>query len=326
MSVDLETLAYTRVDSSPSLFHTTPWQKYGHRSRVDASPREFQRDAGLDWKVDTLPTYIKTEKGEEIETGKKALVRTSDMKILDTVGPNWNPVQNEEAFDFFQEFVEANDMRMDTAGSLRGGRHVFISAKMHGTFELFGGDTITGHLLFSLPHQYGKSYEIRQANVREICLNTLSTALRFDTALSMKKSHRTVFDPEAIKVAMGLAREESNSFQEMAQFLGSRRFNEETLYQYIANQFGTNDEGLTKKGKKVMELVDEQPGAEFAQGSWWQAFNAVTHFYDHHAGHAKEHELRTYNSLFGDANVKKRKAAASAITFAERSSRTLVPA
>lgn len=326
MSVDLETLAYTHVDESPSLFHTVPWQKYGHRSRVDASPREFQRDAGLDWRVDTLPTYVKTDDGEEIDTGRMALVRSSDNKVLDTVGQNWNPVQNEEAFDFFQEFVEANHMRMDTAGSLRGGRHVFISAKMHGDFELFGGDTITGHLLFSLPHQYGKSYEIRHANVREICLNTLSTALRFDTATSIKKSHRTIFDPESIKFTMGLAREDSNSFQKMARFLGTRRFNEETLYQYIADQFGEKDEGLTKKGIKVMDLVDEQPGADFARGSWWQAFNAVTHFYDHHAGHAKQDELRTYNSLFGDANNKKRKAAASAIEYAEKSRRMLVPA
>jgi len=54
----------------------------------------------------------------------------TDGKVLDVVGDDWNPVQNEEAFQFFSEYVLAGDMEMNTAGSLKGGRNVWALAKV----------------------------------------------------------------------------------------------------------------------------------------------------------------------------------------------------
>ena len=93
--------------------------------------------------------------GELVPTGQKSLVRSTDGKILTNVGENWTPVQNEEAFNFFGEYVLAGNMEMHTAGSLKGGQMVWALAKVKDSFELFGGDKVDSYLLFSNPHQYG---------------------------------------------------------------------------------------------------------------------------------------------------------------------------
>ena len=107
----------------------------------------------------------------------KALVRSSDNKVLTNIGQIWNPVQNEEAFEFFSEYVLAGDMEMHTAGSLKGGQMVWALAKVKESFDLFGGDKVESYLLFSNPHLYGKSIDIRFTPIRVVCNNTLSLSL-----------------------------------------------------------------------------------------------------------------------------------------------------
>ena len=60
---------------------------------------------------------------------KQTLVRSSDGEVLDIVGKGWNPVQNAELLNFFEEYVRAGDMQMHTAGSLNGGKMVEFTCK-----------------------------------------------------------------------------------------------------------------------------------------------------------------------------------------------------
>ena len=73
--------------------------------------------AGLNWKVEKIKAYAKVD-GKNIDVGRSALVRNIDNKILDIVSNDWNPVQNSEAFEFFNDFIAEGDMEMSTAGSL----------------------------------------------------------------------------------------------------------------------------------------------------------------------------------------------------------------
>jgi len=103
-----------------------PWHGLGTKVASDLAPSQIMQQAGLDWSVEK--ETMTTASGVEIE-GKKALVRSSDNKVLDVVGDNWNPVQNSEAFEFFSEYCLAGDMEMHTAGSLKGGQMVWALAK-----------------------------------------------------------------------------------------------------------------------------------------------------------------------------------------------------
>jgi len=130
----------------------TPWHGLGVPVSNDLTPVQMMEKAGLDWKVRELESFVEFD-GKRMPTGQKSLVRETDGRILTNVGENWNPVQNETAFEFFHEFVMSGDMEMNTAGSLKDGQMVWALAKVKDSFELFGKDRIDSYLLFSNPHQ-----------------------------------------------------------------------------------------------------------------------------------------------------------------------------
>ena len=121
----------------------TPWHGLGTKVPADLTPAQMLEAAGLNWTVEKVPAFAKVG-GKQVAIGQSALVRSMDDSILDVVSDDWNPVQNEEAFDFFNEFVAAGDMEMHTAGSLQDGKIVWGLAKVKESFELFKGDQIYG--------------------------------------------------------------------------------------------------------------------------------------------------------------------------------------
>jgi phage/plasmid-like protein (TIGR03299 family) len=294
-----------------------PWHKLGTPVGDDLTPEQIMKAAGLDWDVVKVDTFLPWN-GEMLPTGRQALVRETDGKLLTEVGPGWNPVQNSEAFDFFTDFVKAGDMVMDTAGSLKEGQIVWALADLKDGFTLFGGDEVKGYLLFSNPHQYGRSIDIKFVLTRVVCNNTLTVALNEKNRTSVKINHRTKFDANRVKQIMGLSHDKLENFKEAAEFLGSKQFAKPDLETYYGNLFGESkkeDKKLTRTGEKMLELIETQPGADFKKGSWWQAFNAVTYAVDHELGRSAD--TRMTSAWFGQGAKKKLDALNLAVKMAE---------
>lgn len=280
-----------------------PWHGLGTKVDPNLSPKEFQIVAGLDWRVEEVDSFVEFN-GRKIPTGQKALVRDVDGRVLTQVGKNWHPVQNDEAFDFFAEFVEAGDLEMHTAGSLKNGEIIWALAKATSSFTLFGGDTVEQYFLFSNPHQYGKSIDIRTTPTRVVCNNTLTMALSGAARNGVKVSHRKAFDAEEVKQLLGLADMKLDRYKEAAEYLGSKRLTDAVVKQYFGELLGTSNkvEGeLSRNGNRAMELLDTQPGAEYASGTLWSAVNAVTYLTNHEMGRSAD--TRMQSTWFG-ANQK----------------------
>ena len=116
------------------------------------------------------------------------------------------------------------------------------------------------------------------------------------------------------------------TYKEYAAFLGSKRYKKETLVEYYNTVFprtadkrvqdkALDIDTLSRNASLCYDALETQPGAEFAQGSWWQAFNSVTYITDHVQGRNSDNRL--YSSWFGGNQVKKRNALETAIKFAE---------
>ena len=75
---------------------------------------------------------------------------------------------------------------------------VWALAKVKDSFELFGGDKVDSYLLFSNPHQYGKSIDVRFTPIRVVCNNTLSMSLGMEADKSVRVGHRVEFDADAV--------------------------------------------------------------------------------------------------------------------------------
>lgn len=309
----------------------TPWHGLGVAVSNDLTPQQMMQKAGLDWTVEKHDSFVMFNDGfgglKHVPTGQQALVRSSDHKVLTNVGEGWNPVQNEEAFSFFNEFVLAGDMEMHTAGSLKDGKMVWALAKIKDSFDVLKGDQVDSYLLFSNPHQYGKSIDVRFTPVRVVCNNTLTFSLDQKVVNSVTMSHRSEFDPSKVKEMMGLAHEKFGKFREMSEFLSTKQFSMDSLIQYYNEVFprqfiGKKGKGatvqsyedLTSNAKKAFEVLETQPGAEFGKGTWWQAFNSVTYLTDHVMG--RDTDTRLASAWYGNNQARKIKAAEKAVEFA----------
>ena len=300
-----------------------PWHGLGKEVPADLTPEQMLEAAGLNWQVKKYPTFAILDENDPdsvIETGQSALVRTSDNKMLDVVSDDWNPVQNAEAFEFFNEFVMAGDMEMHTAGSLKNGQIIWGLAKVKESFELFKGDVIESYLLFSNFHKYGFSTDVRFTPIRVVCNNTLTLSLNSKVERMVKISHRKQFVAADVKDMLGIATDKLQKYQEMAAFLGSKKAKTESIVEYFERIFpvtsNNKEEGKRSKNANIaLSLIDTQPGAEYAQGSWWQPFNAVTFMTDHIVGRSVD--TRLTSAWYGYNKNLKTKALELAVEMAE---------
>ena len=294
-----------------------PWHGLGVEVPYDLTPEQMLEKAGLDWTVEKVDLFYGDGK---LVPGKKGLIR-SDGKYLDTIGDNWNPLQNQEAFEFFNDFVSEGDMEMHTAGSLEDGRRVWALAKVNDTFEVFKDDVVEQYLLFSNPHKYGLSIEVRMTPIGVVCNNTLTFALDKESDRMVRVHHRQEFDADTVKETLGVAKEKLETYKEAAMFLGSKKFTNENIVEYFNRVFprtsnkNADEENISRNAKTALEVIDTQPGAEFGRGTWWQAFNTVTYMTDHTMGRSED--TRLSSAWFGANRKKKVEALESAIEYAE---------
>jgi len=315
MSHEVETMAYAGQ---------VPWHGLGVSVSDDLTPAQMMQKSGCDWKVRKVPSFVRFG-GEKIKTGTEALLRESDNTVLSpSVGSNWEPIQNDEAFNFFNEFCLAGDMEMHTAGSLKDGKIVFVLAKIKESFDVLGKDQVDNYMLFSNPHIYGKSANIRMTPVRVVCQNTLNMSMGMESVNEAVINHRRAFNADAAKETLGIAHEKFEQYREAANFLASKRYTPDNLITFLNTVFPaantkrkivTEVSDLSTTAKKTLEVMDTQPGAELFPGTFWNALNAVTFMTDHQLGRTAD--ARMTSAWFGNNQARKLRAVNTALEMAE---------
>lgn len=301
-----------------------PWHGLGTKVPPDLTSDQMMDAAGLNWTVRKIPAFAKVG-DKNVDVGRSALVRNTDDKILDIVSNDWNPVQNQEAFEFFNDFIAASEMEMHTAGSLKDGKIVWALAKVKESFTLFKHDKVDSYMLFSNFHQYGFSTDIRFTPIRVVCNNTLSLSLSSDVDRQVKFNHRRKFEPDLAKLLLGIAADKLKKYKEMAAFLGSKKAKDEDVVEYFKRIFPVTSvkEGTDPKKEYsrnagiAMDTMETQPGHEFAPGTWWPVYNSVTFMTDHIVG--RSNDTRMASSWYGVNKNLKVKALELAVEMADAS-------
>lgn len=163
MSANVENMFYVRK---------APWHGLGTRVMEAPASKEALEIAGLDWKVLQEPIF--TGRDERVE-GYKANIRDSDRKVLGVVTDRYKVIQNEEAFAFTDELL-GEGVRYETAGSLQGGKKVWLLAHMPHEY-IITGERISPYLLFSNTHDGSGAVRVALTPIRVVCQNTLNLAL-----------------------------------------------------------------------------------------------------------------------------------------------------
>lgn len=162
MSANVETMMYVRE---------VPWHGLGTRVEEAPTSSDALKIAGLDWTIEGKPIY--DARGNEIH-GYKANTRSSDGAVMGIVGSRYTIVQNTDAFDFTDSLI-GGDVRYETAGSLRGGRQIWLLAKM--PEREIAGDAFEPYICFTNTHDGTGAVRACMTPIRVVCNNTLNLAL-----------------------------------------------------------------------------------------------------------------------------------------------------
>lgn len=200
MAANIETMFYVRE---------TPWHGLGTRVITAPTSKEALELAGLDWQVVQEPIYTETE---ELIEGYKANVRDSDRRVLGVVTDRYKVIQNEEAFAFTDELL-GEGVRYETAGSLQGGKKVWLLAHMPHEY-IISGERISPYLVYSNTHDGSGAIKVALTPIRVVCNNTLNLALNTakrswsmihtgDIKEKMQEAKNTLFMAEKYMDALG---------------------------------------------------------------------------------------------------------------------------
>lgn len=300
----------------------TPWHSLGQKVEGDATKdaRLFAQAANMDWTVRKTPLYLKDENGEyQVTQDSFGVVRDVDNRYLGTVGPQWEPIQPAEAFDWFQPVVDGGAATFETAMSLREGRVIAVLARLSGEqSEVIKGDAINRYCLLSTSFDGSQSTRCGFTNVRVVCANTLAMAHDKDDAgnkLIRIRHHKRQHDVLAkIRDIMVLATQQFEATMEQYRFLAkSKIVNHRDLVEYVTRvlDIEVDDNGnmptrSVNRVKEISDLAYNGIGSDLAAGTWWGAYNSVTEFLSHKAGRNADNR---YTSLWFGASADTNKRA-----------------
>lgn len=265
-----------------------PWHGLGQELPEGQPIEVWAKAAGMDWDVMSSPCmFAYPETDMEIPVAaqfneKKVLYRSDSKEPLSVVGHKYHVVQPGEVLEFFRDLTYANDMRLSTAGVLFGGRRFWALAEIGENFKVADGDEIKGNLLLTTSVDGTLATTAKFVSTRVVCNNTLSWALNKESGQMVKVSHRSQFDPDAVKIDMGVYAESWERFTSNVVVLGKTKVNDKKAKQFF-EEISRNAKGEVSRLKveRLDNFYRNGIGADMSKGSAWGLLNAVTEMYTH---------------------------------------------
>jgi len=126
-----------------------------------------------------MPLYLESKYGRYNPILSHVMNTRSDTGAqLGVVGTGYEALNNADAFAFLDSLVTERALKYESAGALRGGRRVWMLARMvDGDFEVTRGDRVVPYLLLSTAHDATAAVRVVPTTIRVVCANTLAAAL-----------------------------------------------------------------------------------------------------------------------------------------------------
>jgi len=311
---------------------TPPWHGLG--KRFDSAPRdssEALEAARLNWHVRKEPLYVFLDSRKIQVPDKCAIVREDTLAILGVVSQEYEPLQNEEAFRFFDGIIQMGAAEYETAGALGHGERVWILVKMKAAPMLIAGfDEVQKYLLLVNSHDGSSSVHIRFTPIRVVCENTLTVALRtgkrLQTIVHRSGLHCRLQETKKLLEDIALTyRDIERHFQLMA----TVKVDEKRLQDYLEAVFpmpANADDGDKEAQERIMYLRNEAASL-FTQGrgnnhspiagTLWAAYNGVTELVDYRYRNWRNNPNRLRDVWFGEGSTIKARAYREAVSRLE---------
>lgn len=288
------------------------WHKLGQVVSGLLTSKEAMKKAYLDWSVSLQPVTVA---GKEVKD-YKAVVRDDNQKTLSILGNRYFPIQNSEAFEFFDEIIGAGQAVYDTAGSLGSGKRVWIMAKLKG--QLFintrKDDVIDKNVLLVTSHDGTSSLSMQIVSTRVVCANTLSVALsNAHNQIKIRHTKNYELKKNDAMLALGLCNAYFDKLQLVINELDTQAMTLHEVEGFTEKLLPVTEEDSSRIKSIRSEIVDLfSNGIGNIGRSRWDALNAVTEYADKHRStrtheNGNSEENRFSSNMFGSgAKLKER--------------------
>lgn len=282
------------VDGKASFFSArgiTAWHQLGQIVSGVPTAAEAIELAGLNWLVGMEKAF--TADGTEL-AGVRVSRRQTDGAVLGVVGERYRPLQNHEAFSFFDPFVAAGEATYETAGSLGGGSRVWVLARINRDPVMIGNnDQIDKYILLSNGHDGKIAVRIGFTATRVVCANTLSLAHGSNDSKLIRVRHSSRMMPTLsdIRVTMDTIDQSFKATGEIYQKLANSAISKGDLKKYVCQIFDTPEDSPPRCMANIERNFDSGIGSDIAGNTAWGAYNAVTDYLTWEQGRSPENRL-----------------------------------
>lgn len=274
MAAEVESMMYNRERG-------LPWHGLGTGVEGAATAKEAIVAAGLDWEVELRKVYTTNDKGNKILIpGNFAVVRDSDESVLGMVKSRYTPFQNREAFAFTDNLVDSNEAKYDTAGSLRGGKVVFLSMEVPDSILVGGEDAHNMYILLRTSHDGTKAIGVYVTMIRAVCMNTVTLATN-TAKYSWSMPHVSTLQGklQEARDTLELSFSYADEFSKMAEQLMLTKLTDDRAVNIL--------EEVLPHRPKTEEKIDEimnclrTSDKNGYYGTGWGLVNALTEYHQH---------------------------------------------
>ncbi len=304
----------------------TPWHGLGEKLDYNSNIETWQTAAGMDWRILRSVVRYATSRDPSVPMrtmgDKHALFRSDDGAPLSIVSDGFQVVQPKAVLEFFRDLTDSFGYKLETAGTLFGGRRFWALASSGMSDTMTDArDRVNNYLLLSTSCDGSMATEVRETNICVVCHNTLSAA-RYGKA-AYRLTHRSKFDPDAVKKELGLtdAAERFEATMKMFRSFAATPATANDLVAQTVELLSPDSLKLaiddykkvieSKQAGRILSLATSgaQIGGNFdgRANTQWAWLNAVTQFIDHE-GTARTDNNRLASAWFGKGDQIKTRA------------------
>ena len=277
MAANVESMFYVR---------TPVWHGLGTRVEEALTSKDALHHSGLDWTVRQEPMMTETFL---TVPGCKANIRNDNNAILGVVSDSYQIVQNEEAFAFTDALL-GEGVRYETAGSLDGGRKVWLLARLPEKYQLVGED-VDPYIVFTNTHDGSGAIKVAPTPIRVVCQNTLNLALNTaKRCWSTKHTSNVHSRMEDARNTLFYADKYMKALQQEAERLSMQRVTDKMFYNLIDKLMPVEDDASEQTKANNLKLRSDvinryfyAPDLVDLPKNGWRFINAISD----HATHAQ---------------------------------------
>lgn len=237
--------------------------------------------------------------------------------ILGVVGETYHPVQNEANCELLNTLADESGAHFETAGSLYGGRQVFVTMKLPDTMTLAGNDKLDLYIAALNSHDGSTAFRLIVTPVRIVCANTQAMAISAaKTSFSIRHTETAKGRIDEARRALGLTWKYLEEFEQQAAAMMAaeltvpefHKVRDELWRPATAKDSARTVGNSVRRDAALDQLFGQAATQANIRGTRWAGLQAIGEYIDHYAP-AKDSYARAVRTVSGDSMRMKEQAA-----------------